>query len=429
MNKETITMTRKEAERLGIINNLIGGNINGTEAGKQLSLSVRQVRRMKQNVIRLGPKGVVHGNRNRVSNRKLDEAFLDKAKALLKEKYSYFTPLMAQEHLQEEDKISINKETVRQLMIGEGLWIGKERKVLEYRCQRERKDSFGEMEQFDGSYDHWLYGVDEEQCLLASIDDATGKITQAVFDKSEGVIPVFSFWKRYIEKHGKPNSIYLDRFSTYKVNHANAEDNKDLLTQFEKATKELSTLLIRANSPQAKGRVERLWKTLQTRLIIEMRHRQIKDIDEANRYLEDEFVPWFNKKFGVVPKGKADLHRINNANLEEVFSIKEERSIGNDYVVRYENNYYQLEENQPLTVLKKSRVTVETRLDGTRLIKHRGKYLNFSVLPERPKREIDSRLPALVRKKSEWKPPLTHPWKVASFRKMERRINSKVGHF
>jgi len=411
MNKETITMTKKEAERLLIVNNLIEKRINGTEAGKQLGLSVRQVRRLKQRVIKLGPKGIIHGKRGKDGSRSLDKDFIDKIKSLLREKYYYFTPTMACEHLLTEDGIKICIETVRRLMIGEGLWIGKKRKVLEYRCQRERKDNFGEMQQFDGSYDYWLYEVDEEQCLLGSIDDATGKITEAKFERSEGIIPVFSFWKRYIEEHGKPISIYLDKFGTYKVNHKNAEDNKDMLTQFEKAMRELDVLLIKANSPQAKGRVERLWKTLQTRLIIEMRHRKIRTVEEANRFLKEEFVPWFNKRFAVVSKGKNDLHRINNNNLEEVFSIKKERSVGNDYVVRYENSYYQLEQEQPITVLKRSLVTVETRIDGGVMIRQRGKYLNFFVLPEKPKREIETMVPALTRKKSDWKPPVNHPWK------------------
>lgn len=380
---------------------------------------------MKQNVIRLGSRGIIHGKRGKPSSRSLNCSLVKEVKHHLQEKYSYFTPTMAQEHLLAEDKIRLCKETVRQLMIKESLWTSRKRKTPQHFERRERKDNYGEMEQFDGSYKYWFYGVPEEQCLLASIDDATGKITQAIFAKNEGVIPVFSFWKKYIEKHGKPLTIYLDKFSTYKVNHVNAEDNKDLLTQFEKATNELDIRLIRANSSQAKGRVERLWETLQIRLIIEMRYRQIKDVATANRYLEEEFIPWFNAKYAVVPKSRADLHRQNTHNLEEVFSIKKERSISNDYVIRYENNYYQLEENQPLTVLKKSKVTVETRLNGEVRIKQRGKYLNFSVLPEKPQREIDSRLPALVRKKSDWKPPMTHPWKAASFRRREAKISSK----
>jgi hypothetical protein len=404
-------MTKRETEKLHIINNLIEKRINGTDASKQLGLSVRQIRRMKQRVIKLGPKGIIHGKRGKRGSRSLDTALVKEAELHLQEKYYYFTPTMACEHLLTEDGIKLCKETARQLMADLGLWTIKKRKVSVHRCQRERKDNFGEMEQFDGSYDHWLYEVDEEQCLLASIDDATGKITGAKFEKSEGIIPVFSFWKRYIEEYGKPISIYLDKFATYKVNHKNAKDNKELLTQFEKALRELDILPITANSPQAKGRIERLWKTLQTRLIIEMRHNKIRTVEEANSFLKDEFIPWFNLKFAVVPKNKKDLHRRNNSNLEEVFSIKKERTIGNDFVVRYENSYYQLEQEQPVTVLKRSKVTVETRISGEKKIKQRGKYLNFFALPEKPSKEIETMVPALVRKKSDWKPPANHPWR------------------
>ena len=419
MNKETINMTKREAERLHVINNLIEKKINGTEAGKQLRLSVRQVKRLKAKVLRLGFKGAVHGTRGKAGNRKFGKVLIDKIKKALCEKYFYFTPTMASEHLKTEEGLIVNKETTRQVMVGLGLWTVKKRKSSGHREQRERRDNFGEMEQFDGSYEHWLHGVKEEQCLLASIDDATGKITGAKFEKSEGIVPVFSFWKRYIEERGKPVSIYLDKFSTYKVNHKNAEDNKEMMTQFGRAAEELQIKLISANSPQAKGRIERLWKTLQTRLIIELRHNKIETVKEANSFLDEEFVPWFNLKFAVVPKGKADLHRKNRDDLEEAFSIKKERTVGNDFVVRYLNGYYQLKETQPLTVLKRSRVVVETRLTGERRISQKGKYLNFFLLPEKPPREIQSPFPALVRKKSDWKPPAGHPWKAASFRRKE----------
>jgi len=410
--KELITMTKKESERLIIINNLINGIIDGIEASKQIGVSTRQVRRIKAKVIKLGPKGIIHKSRGGKGNRSYSKEFLDKVKSILKTQYSYFTPTMAQEHLMTEYEIKLSIEKVRQLMIKEELWEPRKRKKKEeYRSQRERKDSFGEMQQFDGCYDKWIYGSDEEQCLLASIDDATGKITRARFEKNEGVIAVFKFWKGYIEKNGKPLSTYLDRFSTYKVNHKNAEDNKDLITQFERATKELNIETIKANSPQAKGRIERLWKTLQKRLMIEMRYHNIKTVDEANTFLQDRFIPWFNKKFAVFPKKKTDLHKDNNIDLDEVFSIKKKRVVGNDYVIRYETKYYQLEEIQPVTVLKKDRVTVETRINGEIKIKHKGEYLNFFVLKEKPKREIETMVPALTKNKSGWKPPKNHPWR------------------
>ena len=425
MNKEIIIMTKKESERLLIINNLINKNINGTHARKQLGLSLRQVKRLKAKVITLGASGIIHASRGRTSNQKLNEILIGKTKALLRKKYYYFTPIMAQEHLESEDKIKLSKETVRQLMSKEGLWTIKKKKDSQHREMRERKASYGEMEQFDGSYDHWLYGVNEEQCLLGSIDDAVGKITGLHFDKNEGVVSVFSFWKRYLEEQGKPVSIYLDRFSTYKVNHKNAEDNKELITQFGRASRELGINLIFANSPQGKGRVERLWKTLQSRLKIEMRHKKIRTIEEANEFLKD-FVPWLNAKYAVVPRNSTNLHRKTNLDLERIFSIQKTRIIGNDFVVRHENNYYQLEETQPVTILKKSTVIVESRLNSEIRIRQKNRDLNFFKLREKPKKEINVLLPALTQKMSDWKPPMNHPWKTGSFRKREAIINSKV---
>lgn len=330
MSKETITMTKKEAERLTVINNLIQEKLNGTEAGKQLSLCPRQIRRLKQRVIKLGPEGIIHGLRNKESKRKTD---LSEIKRILNEKYYFFGPTLATEKLKEINGIKTNKETIRQVMISEGLWKKKSKKKPQYFSQRQRKDSYGEMEQFDGSYHQWFFGIAEEQCLLLSVDDATGAITKAKFDKSEGVVPVFSFWKEYIEKHGKPISICLDKFSTYKVNHKNAEDNKDLITQFQRATTEIGIKLISANTPQAKGRVEKMNKTLQDRLIKELWLKGITDIETANRFLEEEFIPRFNQKFSVKPKRKLDLHRRNNVSLERIFSIQKERTVSNDYVV------------------------------------------------------------------------------------------------
>lgn len=326
--------------------------------------------------------------------------------------------------MEEDDRIAVSKETVRQIMIKQELWTPKARKQPQYFSLRERKDNYGEMEQFDYCYHRWFYGLNEEQCLL----DATGKTTKAKFGLNEGVIPVFTFWKEYILEHGKPLSIYLDKFSTYKVNHKYAEDNKDLMTQFQRATKEMGTRIINANAPQAKGRVERMNQTFQNRLVKELRLRGIKTIPETNEFLEKEFLPRFNVKFAVVPKSKTDLHKKigKDVNLDEIFSIQKQRVIGNNYVVRYENNYYQLNEIQPTTVYKKSMVIVETKIDGQVLIKQGKHYLSFVVLPARPKREIDVVLPALTQRKSDWIPPVNHPWKAASFRRRQAIINARV---
>lgn len=416
-----VTMTKKEALRYDIIKDLLAQKIDGTEAAKQLNLSVRQTKRLKAAVNRSGVKGVIHGNRGQKGNRQIDEGIISEVKAHLKKTYHDFNPLLAQEHLRDDCKIRLSKETVRQLMIKERLWRPKKKTDAKKHFWRERKDNCGEMEQFDGSYHHWFEGRNEaavglEQCLLLSVDDATGKITGAVFEDNEGVEAVFRFWKEYFKTNGLPNAIYLDKFSTYKVNHKNAVDNLELMTQFERAMNQLGVRVIHANSPQAKGRVEKMNGTLQRRLVKEMRLNGINTIEEANKFLKEIFIPKFNKQFAVCPKKENDLHRKldeRKANeLDKILSIQSERRVNNDYTIRFKNNYYQLNETQPTAVCKKDAVVVEERLIGEIKISLRGHYLNHFRLPERPKKEINIKLAALTaRKRSGWIPPADHPWR------------------
>lgn len=431
---QLITMTQKEAKCYETIKELIMKRIDGTEAAKILNLSVRQVKRIKARVKVLKIKGVIHGNRGRESNNRIDETIIKKTKKLLKETYYDFNPLLAQEHLRDDNGIHLSKEKVRQLMTDEKLWKPKKKSEAKKHFWRERKDSYGEMQQFDGSYHKWIEcgntkDVGEEQCLLLAVDDATGKITKAKLEDNEGVYAVFRFWKEYFEENGLPLAIYLDKFSTYKVNHKNAVDNKDLMTQFERAMKQLGTRVIHANSPQAKGRVEKMNGTLQRRLVKELRLNGIKTIAGANKFLKEIFIPKYNKQFAVVPKKEADLHRKLDdkkiGELDKILSIQSERRVNNDYTVRFKNNYYQLTEIQPTTVCKKDKVTMEEHLNGDIKIAVRNKYLNFFRLPEKPKKEIEIKLIALTQKKpSSWIPPANHPWRTQFLTKKKQLILS-----
>lgn len=424
-----ITMTQREAKRYEIIKNLLAKKLDGTEASKQLSLSVRQTKRLKAKVKLAGIKGVIHGNRGREGNRQISKKIIEKAKKHLNNIYHDFNPLLAQEHLRDDQGIKLSKETVRQLMIKDKLWQPRRKTIAKKHFWRARKDNYGEMQQFDGCYHSWFEGRNEEvlgleQCLLVSVDDATGKITKAKFGDHEGVKPVFSFWHEYFEANGLPTAIYLDKFSTYKVNHKNAVDNKELMTQFERAMSQLGVKVIHANSPQAKGRVEKMNDTLQRRLVKELRLNNINTITEANQFLKEVFVPKFNQQFGVVPKKKTNLHRKLDEkrikDLDQILSIQNERKISNDYTVRFKNNYYQLAETQPTTVCKKDKVTIEERLNGEVKISLRSHYLNYSRLPNRPQKEININLAALtIRKQASWIPPTNHPWRKQSFNKQQ----------
>ncbi|MBU4332761.1 ISNCY family transposase [Patescibacteria group bacterium] len=415
MTQELIAMSSKELSRYDIIKDLIAGKINGAEAARQINLSVRQIRRLKRKVNNSGAQGLIHGSRGRAGNRKIPDETIEKAKDFLKKKYADFKPAFAAEKLEENYGIKLSKEKIRQIMIAEKLWQPKPRKKnKEHRYWRPRKEACGELEQFDGSYHDWLEGRAPVCCLLAAIDDGKGEITKASFTTDEDVVPVFSFWQDYVSQHGKPLEIYLDKHSTYKVNARRLLDDSSALTQFERAMRDLNIAVIHAHSPQAKGRIERLFGTLQDRLIKELRLANISTIDEANEFLEKVFIPKFNAKFAVVPRSKNNLHRVLNKvekeNLEQIFSFQDTRIVNNDFTISYESRWYQLDEIQPATICRKDKVKIEKRLDGKIFISLRNKYLNFKELEKRPEK-IKMKVKFLTKAEPAWKPPIDHPWR------------------
>ncbi|MDP1709675.1 MAG: ISNCY family transposase, partial [Candidatus Komeilibacteria bacterium] len=308
-------MSQKEIKRYHVIKKLLNREFNGSAAAVILKLSVRHIRRLKNKVRQAGAKGLTHGSRGRASNRKIPDQIRDKIIKLLQEKYYDFGPGLVAEKLAKNHGINHDPKTIRQIMIGEELWRPRKARSgsnKEHREWRQRKANYGEMIQYDGSYEHWFEDRSDsgEVCLLAAIDDATGKLISLKFAEHEGVEPTFGFWKEYIVKNGKPYSIYVDKFSTYSMNHQTAKENENALTQFKRAMeKDLQIEVITANSPQAKGRVERLFKTLQDRLIKELRLNHISGAEAANEFLEKIFLPEFNARFAVEPRGKADLHQ------------------------------------------------------------------------------------------------------------------------
>jgi len=386
-----ITMSQKEVKKYDIIKKTINKEINSTEASNLLGLTTRQIRRLKAKVKKLGIKGLTHGNRGRASNSKTPDKKKQKILKIIRKNYYDFGPLLATEKLNEIHKIQISKETVRIFMIEDEIWRPKRKKKEKHRSWRQRRSSYGELIQYDGSYEHWFEDRGEKCCLLACIDDATGRVWMK-FDKHEGVEPTFNFWREYIERLGKPYSIYVDKFSTYSMNHKLAKENSDTLTQFQRAMEtDLNIEVIHANSPQAKGRVEVLFKTLQDRLIKELRLRNISTIEEANKFLEEEYIDIFNAKFMVEPRLKSNLHKkltkqeINK--LDSVFSRQYVKTVMNDFTIHHNNNYYQLTKDQPVTICKRDKVIVEERMDNTFYFRLRGKYLNYELLPERTKKD------------------------------------------
>lgn len=407
-------MSHKEVDRYEIIQRLIRGEINGTQAGTLLSRSTRQVRRLKSAVVLKGADGLVHGNRGKPSNRRLQKKERDKIVKLLRARYPDFKPTFACEKLRECHKIIHDPKTIRAIQIEEELWKPRRKKSgSKHRSWRQRRSSYGEMEQFDGSYEYWFEDRGEKCCLLAAIDDANGQVVKATFGPHEGVIPVFTFWKEYLEVHGKPHAIYLDKFSTYKMNSAVAKENHDLLTQFQRAAEDLHIELISANSPQAKGRVERLFGTFQDRLVKELRLAGISTPEAGNVFLKT-YLPKFNNQFGVEAVNASDLHHTLNKKEQEqlpsIFSHQETRTIQNDFTLSYNKQWYQLTSEQPVTVCKRDVVIVEKRLDDSVWIRLRGKYLAYEILPERPKKVKQKTW--VLAKRSATKPAAGHPWRT-----------------
>lgn len=410
-----IVMSLSEVKKYDIIKKVLNKELNGSEASELLNLTARHIRRLKKKVDNNGIKALVHGNRGKPGNRRIPDKERKRIAGLINQKYPDFGPTLAMEKLAELDKIEYSRGAIRAIMIEAEIWKPKLKKQDVHREWRQRRAAKGELVQYDGSYEHWFEDRGGEVCLLASIDDASSEVW-ARFDEHEGVGPTFNYWRDYIERFGKPNAIYVDKFSTYSMNHKLAKENPDTLTQFERAAKELNIGIIHAHSPQAKGRVEKLFKTLQDRLIKELRLAGISTIKEANEFLEKTFLPKFNARFMVLPRSKANLHKKLNEQekkkLDSIFSRQCKKVVMNDFTVSHKKNCYQLEKTQPVTICKRDIVTIEERMDQTVQIRLRGKYLNYRLLPEKP-RKINEKnsLAWVIPKSTAHVPPANHPWR------------------
>jgi len=416
-------MTEADSLKESTLTKLVAKTINGTQAAEILQLSVRQVKRLKKRFVKKGIKGILHQNRGKVSNHSVPKNTKKEIVKIIKTTYPDFGPTLACEKLIELHNITLSTQTIRTLMIKNDLWEVRHKAQEKFpHVWRARKDCLGQMQQYDGSYHNWFEGRLKTpsgeaitiNCLLTSIDDATGRITYAKFDDNEGVLPTMAFWQEYIAINGKPCSIYLDRFSTYKNNQKKNTINILELTQFQRASRQAGVDVINANSPQAKGRIERLFQTLQDRLVKEMRLKNISTIAEANIFLTKIFIPYFNKKFAIVPKNSNDIHtklsKKELLQLPSIFSIHDQRIIMNDYTVMHEGKLYQVDPKQPALVRIGDRVTVQTRTNGQIFLFKQNTELLFTEIPERPKKA--AAVKTEDRRHIGHKPLPNHPWKV-----------------
>lgn len=423
-------MSKKEIDKYEIIKRTIRGELTVKDAARLLALSVRHTKRLKAAVRQRGAAGLIHGNRGKPGNRRLADNKRAKIIKLLKKHYYDFGPTLASEKLETNHGLDLDPKTIRQIMITEKLWHPKTKPEQQtHRSWRERKSAYGEMVQFDGSYEHWFEdrAGTGEVCLLAAIDDATGQLVQAQFAAHEGVFPVLAFWREYIVREGKPRAIYLDKFSTYRTPTKYLAENHELKTQFQRALSALAIEPIFAHSPQAKGRVERLFGILQDRLIKELRLAGINGINDANQFLKGTFIPWFNQRFAVIPRQTANLHRPltqpEQSSLAGIFSRHARRTVQNDFTISFGQQWYQLTAAQAVTICKRDVVAVEEWLDGSLHIRLRGKEINYCLLPARPKPScIQPWVLAATAPDSHQqlihKPAADHPWR--------RRIQANI---
>ena len=408
-------LTAKDRERYDIIHACIEGDLTNAEASARLHVKIRRVQKLKRAVEKYGKHGVVHGNTSRSPWNATPTFTKEMTVAFLKKKnHRDFGPTFAMEQLRKQKNIVLSRETVRAIMADNNLWKSKKRTgPAIHREWRERRAMYGELVQFDGSYHDWLEdGI--KHCLLGAIDDATSAVPHATFGDNEGVVAVFHFWWDYIEAHGLPGLVYLDKFSTYKINHENAIDNEELMTQFVRAMEELGIRVINANSPEAKGRIERLFGTLQDRLVKEMRLRDIKSRDDANRFLKETYLPEHNEQFAVEARQEGDAHRpLTEAlrkRLPSIFSVQSQRTVTSDFTVRFKNQWYQLAAQQSIAVYRGDAITVEERLDGTIHFRLKDTYIAYTTI-SKLERSARPRITALSKQKLAWKPPADHPWR------------------
>ena len=377
------TMSNKELRRNQYAERYISGTITFNEFIDALHVCKRQWRRIISRYRRDWPSSLAHGLRWKESNNRISSLQNDIIRSIISEKYSSFKPTFVMEKLLEIHGIQLSDEKVRAIMIDMWYWKPKlKKKEKEIFHLRERRDCYWIMIQFDGSYHEWISW--EKWCLLVAIDDATSQLVDALLCLSEGIENVFPFWKEYILAHWIPQSIYLDRFATYKSNHPEAPD---VVTQFQRACSVFWIELIFALSPQAKGRVERVNQTLQDRLVSEMRLAWIWDIKKANTFLKEVYIPKHNKKFSVVPKSETNMHREareeEKEKIESIFSIHSKRKIANDFTLSFKTQIYQLYSSWP-TIFRGEHVRVEERMNGEIVITQRERVIPYAKLEKRP---------------------------------------------
>ena len=412
---ETMTMSRKEISRLEVMQKLSEKRMSQKEAGRILGVSERQIKRLLKAYRRHGAAGLISKHRGRKGNHCLPAEMKRKALDLLKSKYKGFGPTLAHEKLVEKEKLKISDESVRQLMMAEGLWKARKVKKVVTHQLRERRACLGELVQIDGSPHDWFEGRAQGCVLLVFIDDATGKLLQLLFVENESFFSYCIAAEGYFRQHGKPVAFYSDKHGIFRVNTPSVGQG-DALTQFGRAMQDLEIQIICANTPQAKGRVERVNQTLQDRLVKEMRLRDISSMAEGNAYLP-EFIADFNQRFAVEPRSSVDAHRAltTKDDLATILTWQETRTISKNLTVQFEKVVYQIQTMRPSYALRNAHVTVCVNAQQQVMILYKGKPLEHTIYHQQVKQSevvMTKDLDAALKERVYAKPAPDHPWRT-----------------
>ena len=426
---ELLIMSKKELTRLEVLQQLEEKRLKQRKAAEILGVSERHVRRLLRMYRQEGEKGLISKRRGKPSNNRLAREVVDKARDLIYERYHDFGPTLAQEKLSEIHDLNISRESVRSLMIAEELWKPRQVKRPPVHQMRERRACFGELLQIDGSPHRWFEERGPMCTLLVYVDDATGRLMELHFTPGETTFSYFAATQRYLTRYGKPVAFYSDKNSIFKVNIKNALSGSGM-TQFGRAMKEVDIEIICANTPQAKGRVERAIQILQDRLVKEMRLRSISTIDEANEYVT-EFMDDYNDRFAVQPRSSHNVHRPlgPNEDLELVFTLQEQRILSKNLTLQYKNVVYQIQTPRPSYAMRKATVIVCENARGEISILYKGQPLPYTVYRKQQRqaevvssKSIDNKL------KNPYRPSNDHPWRRYGHR-LSDKSNSEVAHY
>jgi hypothetical protein len=408
VGEDSVMMSGKELRRVHVIRQVMDEQITQVEAGTLLGLTPRHVRRLIQRVRQEGDRGLVHRGRGKPSNRRIPEPVKAKALTRYDKRYGDFGPTLAAEKLAERDGITVSAETLRGWLLATGIDHFTRRK-RPHRAWRARKAHVGELIQLDGSHHDWLEGRGPACVLMAYIDDASSRVYARFYDH-EGTLPAMDSFQHYVTRYGIPLALYADKHTTYQspAEPTVAEQlaGTQPQSQFGRALSELGVELIPAHSPQAKGRVERLFKTFQDRLIKELRLAGIATLEDANRFVEG-YLPSYNRRFAVPPAQAADLHRPKPTDREvgRSLCIKTTRCLRKDFTIAHQGQLYQIHDT-----VRATHVQVEEPLDGTLRITHHGRSLGFHAIAARPAPVAEAtRRPRSCRPVT---PRPNHPWRM-----------------